>query len=136
MKIPQLAKIAVLALKAQNTHNRRQLRVKRKAIVRVVRDCYLFIDGFIELQVDFIHIIRLPLNSLNSDSLGSQLDLGMLQINCIDRQIEDILVFIRLTRSLRPRHFISPTLAELRNKPGKWGGGSQTFWMEVVWHFG
>ena len=28
----------------------------------------------------------------------------MLQINCIDRQVDDVLLFVRLTRSLRPRH--------------------------------
>jgi len=100
------------------------------------RECrYLWVNGFVEFQADFVHIVRLPLDALDGNSLSSQVNLGMLQINCIDRQVDNVLFFIRLTGSLRPCHY-TPQLAPIARKKRKSGrGGGSTFWMEIIGHF-
>ena len=76
----------------------------RERFCRLDDGLYLNIDFLVEFQGRFVDILCLPLYSLNCDTRGSQIDLWMLQINCVDRQIDKILLIFLLIRSLCPEN--------------------------------
>jgi hypothetical protein len=57
---------------------------------------YLNVDFIVEFQGDFVDIVCLPLDSLDHDRGGSQIDLCVLQINCVDGQVDNVLLFLLL----------------------------------------
>lgn len=88
---------------------------------------YLNIDILIEFQVSFVHVMGFPLHTLYNETRLIQLDFGMLQINCINGQIDDIFSFIGLTWSLSPDHYKTQYRIASQRKMYLLDGGFVTF---------
>jgi hypothetical protein len=72
---------------------------------RLWRKKYLNIDSIVKFKIDFVHILCLPLYSFYADGIGSQSDVDVLQVNCINRQVNYILLVLCFTASLSPKDY-------------------------------
>ena len=115
---------------------------------------YLDVDVFVEIKGYFIRCFRSLLYAFNSHSRSSQLDLWILEINCVDREIDYVLLLIRLAAALCPENYKTSALIHHHIKPSqkseksehkaehasklgtrKDRDGRDTFWMEDFGHF-
>ncbi len=115
---------------------------------------YLDVDVFVEFKGHFIRCFRSLLYAFNSHSRSSQLDLWILEINCVDREIDYILLFVRLAAALCPENYKPSASMHQHTKPsqesekskhktkhrlasgsGQGQGRKDTFWMEDLGHF-
>jgi hypothetical protein len=83
---------------------------------------YLDVDVFVEFKRYFVSCFGSLLHALNSNTRSSQVDLWMLEINCVDREIDYVLSFICLAAALCPENYAAiSNNPQLNPTPGqKW----------------
>lgn len=74
----------------------------------------LHIDIFVEFKGYFVCRFSSLLYALDGDSRGSQVDFGILKINCVDGEVDYILFFIGFAAALGPENY--PALASRTQK--------------------
>lgn len=77
---------------------------------------YLHVDVFVEFKGYFISCLCALLHTLDRDARSTQLDLRLLKITGIDREIDYILLLVLVAAALRPENY--PTrISTRRQKP-------------------
>ena len=77
---------------------------------------YLHVDIFVEFEGYFINCLRALLHALDRDARSTQLDLRVLKITGIDREIDYILLLVLVAAALRPENY-QTRISTRRQKP-------------------